>query len=293
MAFSPHTAWHSDDHSRVYVQSRVGPNRRASWEDRQIYRPNALKHRIHSGQKSFGVWLGLYNAMAAEALAQVGYDYVIIDNEHGAGSLTDTVHQLQAVATTPTTAVVRVPWNDHVYLKRVLDIGAEAVMIPNIQTVEEARAAVAACRYPPRGFRGSAYTIARGADYGGAGFDYIAQAHERLAIILQIETKTAVGNIAEIAAVDGVDLLFIGPNDLSGSIGKLAQWNDPEVKALIAQAETAIKATGKPMGVVPHGDRDAAALFDAGYAMVAASTDLSLMRAGAVNEVTAYRKRFG
>lgn len=252
-----------------------------------MYRPNRLKERLAAGRRSLGLWLNLADPTAAEIAAQAGYDFLLIDNEHGPGALGDTLRQLQAMSGSPATALLRVPWNDPVYLKRALDLGVEAVMIPMVESAEQAKAAVAACRYPPLGIRG--YAAGRAADYGAAE-DYVATAAERLLIICQIESVRAVERVSEIAAVDGVDALFIGPYDLSGSLGKLRAFADPEVRATIARSEAGIRAAGKPMGTVPHGERGPAELFEAGYAMVAGSSDAGLLRAAARAEVAGCRR---
>ena len=154
------------------------------------------------------------------------------------------------MSATPTVGVVRVPWNDHVYLKRVLDAGAEAVLIPSIDTADEARAAVAACRYPPRGRRGTASSSVRASSYGMAP-DYVATCADDLLIACQIESVTAVDNIDAILAVEGIDLMFIGPFDLSATVGQMGNLKHPEVAALIERAEKAIRASGPPDGHGP------------------------------------------
>lgn len=258
-----------------------------------MYRVNRLKDRLAAGRQSLGLWIELPSTVTTELAAQAGYDFALIDNEHGPGTLEQTQLQLQVLAGHACTSVVRAPWNDAVYLKRLLDIGAESVMIPMIETAEQAKAAVAACRYPPRGFRGSGFAIARAADYGVAADEYMRTAHERLLIILQIESERAVANVDAIAAVDGVDLLYIGPNDLSGSIGRLCEWEHPEVAALLARARDSIRRAGKPAGIVPHGRLGTAELFRQGYAVVTASSDLGLMRDGMRAELDAMRPLIG
>jgi 4-hydroxy-2-oxoheptanedioate aldolase len=251
---------------------------------------NPLKRRLLGGQKAFGSWLHLAHAAATEAMASAGYDFLFIDNEHGPGSLQDTVLQLQVLAGTPVAPVVRAPWNDPVYLKRLLDIGATSVMIPMIETAEQARAAVAACRYPPRGFRGFGpwREMGRGGDMAA----YIKHAHEDLLIIGQIESAKAVENIDAITATEGLDLLYIGPNDLSGSVGRFREFEHPDVAKAIDRAFAGIKRAGKPAGIVPYGPHTTAALFRAGYAMIATGTDVALMRGAAAADVAAYRAEF-
>lgn len=252
---------------------------------------NPLKRRLLGGQKAFGSWLHMAHPAGAEAMASAGYDFLFIDNEHGPASLQDTLLQLQVLAGTNVAPVVRVPWNDPVYIKRLLDIGATSIMIPMIESAEQGRAAVAACRYPPRGFRGFGpwREMGRGADMA----DYIRTAHEELLVIGQIESAKAVANIDEIAAVEGLDLLYIGPNDLSGSLGHFREFEHPDVAKAIERAFAGIRRAGKPAGIVPYGPHTTADLFRAGYAMIATGTDLALMRGAAAADVAAYRKAFG
>ncbi|HEX6981107.1 MAG TPA: aldolase/citrate lyase family protein [Alphaproteobacteria bacterium] len=256
-----------------------------------MQRSNLLRRRLLEGRKAFGLWLHTAHPAVTEAMAAAGYDFLFLDNEHGPGSLNDTLIQLQILASGTTSPVVRVPSNDPVYLKRVLDIGASSIMIPMIETAEQAKAAVAACRYPPHGSRGFGpwREIGLGTDLDAYG----RTAHEDLLIIGQIETVTAVENIDAIAAVDGLDVLFIGPNDLSGSAGRFREFEHPDVTKLIGRAFDGIRRAGKPAGIIPYGRQSTSDLFRAGYAMVAASTDLSLLRAAAASEVRAYREAFG
>lgn len=252
---------------------------------------NPLKQRLLGGGKAFGSWLHLAHPAATEAMASAGYDFLFIDNEHGPASLQDTLLQLQVLAGTKAAPVVRVPWNDPVYIKRLLDIGAASIMIPMIETAEQAKTAVSACRYPPRGFRGFGpwREMGRGTDMA----DYIQHAHENLLIIGQIESAKAVANIDAIAAVEGLDLLYIGPNDLSGSVGHFREFEHPEVAKAIDRAFDGIRRAGKPAGIVPYGPHSTNDLFRKGYAMIAAGTDVALMRAAAAADVATYRAAFG
>lgn len=254
-----------------------------------MFRRNALKDRLKNGGTALGCWLTTGNPVISEVVALSGYDAIMLDHEHGPGTFPDAIACLQAISGTPTTGLMRVPSNDPVYLKRALDIGVEGVMIPSVSTAGEAEEAVAACRYPPRGRRGVAYTIARAADYGNAVARYEAEAEEELLIIVQIETAEGLANIESIAAVDGIDMLFIGPNDLSGSLGRLREFDHPEIRDAILEAEKRIKATGKWLGSLPSLGRDPAAMAAAGADFVVASADLGLLRGGAAAEVDAFR----
>jgi 4-hydroxy-2-oxoheptanedioate aldolase len=258
-----------------------------------MYRENSLKKRLAAGKKALGFWLQAESILAAELLGYAGYDFGIIDHEHASGTLIGAVGLLQAASAGGATMMMRVPWNDPVYLKRALDTGIEGVMIPMIETAEEARAAVAACRFPPRGIRGNATGGIRGSDYGLAQRRYLDTHHEQLLVMCQVETARTVENIPEIAQVDGVDVLFIGPNDLASSIGRPSRFDDPEVMALLARAETAIKQSGKLMAAVPYGPYGWQELFDRGHDLVVGAGDLALIRAGALPQVKAHRERNG
>ncbi len=253
-----------------------------------MFQPNRLKARLLAGEVAFGCWVGGGSILAAELLGHIGFDFLLLDHEHGVGDTTELVDELRAVAGTPTPAVVRVPWNDQVYLKRVLDAGVESVMIPSVETAEEARAAIAACRYPPQGRRGYAAGVVRASTYGLVE-GYIHKANDNLLTILQVESAAAVDCIDEICAVEGLDCVFIGVNDLAGSIGKLERTDDPAVRALVARAEAAILRSGKIMGTVPNAGGSVAELIARGYRVIAGPHDVALLRDAARSALQAYR----
>lgn len=254
-----------------------------------MYRRNAVKTRLHVGENVLGCWTALGSPAVVELLGFAGFDYIVLDQEHGLGDLGPLVAQLQALSATPATAVVRVPWNDHVVLKRVLDTGAEGVMIPSIETAEEARTAVAACRYPPLGRRGAASSSARASQYGMAA-DYVATCAGNLLIVLRIESAKGVANIDSILEVPGIDVIFIGPHDLSGTVGQLGNLKHPEVAGLIARAEQQARAAGTPMGTVPHPGATWRDMFERGYRFVNAGSDVSRLRDGSLSDVRAFRE---
>lgn len=258
-----------------------------------MFRNNRLKRTLAAGRPALGCWLDMASPVAAEIIGLAGYDFVVIDHEHGPGTLGDGLRLLHALSGTPATAVMRVPSNDPVYLKRALDMGVEGVMIPSVNSAEEARAAVAACRYPPAGVRGAAYGIARGADYGLAGDRYRDSCADELLIICQIETVEAVAAVPEIAAVPGVDCLFVGPYDLSGSFGRLGCFADPEVVALLERAERAILDAGAVYGTIPVPGRPVETLLERGCRLVVAGGDVGFVRQGAVAQVDAFRRIAG
>lgn len=229
------------------------------------------------------------NPALAEISGHVGYDFAIIDNEHSIGKIKDVANMLRAFGELETTAMVRVPGQNRDYLKRVLDAGAPDLMIPMIETADQAHAGVAACRYPPLGSRGCAAGLVRASGYG-ATEDYITQARDDLFIALQIEMIKGVENTAKIAAVEGVDMIFIGANDLSGNCGMLSQYSRPEVVSQIEKSMAATKTVGKYLGTTPRPDGDYYQLIEDGFLMVAGSADTTLFRDAAKAEITAYRE---
>ena len=253
-----------------------------------MYRKNSLKQRLVNGENVLGCWTFLGNPQVVEILSLAGFDYLLLDQEHGLGDPSSLPAQFQAMSATSTVGVVRVPWNDHVYLKRVLDAGAEAVLIPGVDTAEEARAAVAACLYPPRGRRGTAASSVRASSYGMAP-DYVATCAENLLISCQIESAKAVENIDEILAVDGIDMIFIGPFDLSATVGQMGNLKHPEVARLIGRAEERIRAAGRPMGTVPHPGCTWKDMFARGYQFVNAGSDVARLRDGSLGDVKEFR----
>ena len=258
-----------------------------------LMRDNLLKQRLAAGGRALGCWLDMVSPLAAEIVALAGYDCVMIDHEHGPGSLMDAVGQIHAISGTPTTPLMRVPWNDSVMIKRALDIGVEGLMIPAVSSAEEARAAVAACRYPPAGGRGAAYGAIRASRYGLDREDYRNRVNDQLLLICQIETLEGVEAIPDIARVPGVDVLFIGPYDLSGSVGKLGGYDDPEVRWVIDRAEQAILESGVCYGGIPSPVRTMAQLLDVGCRLVIAGSDVGFVRNGALQEVQTFRALAG
>ncbi|MEO1090754.1 MAG: aldolase/citrate lyase family protein [Pseudomonadota bacterium] len=244
-------------------------------------RQNQLKHRLAGGERLTGIWAQAASPTLCEIAVLAGFDVVLIDNEHGPASLETTLHMLRAVEAAGGHPIVRVPWNDQVYLKRILDQGAQSLMIPMVENAAEAEAAVRACRYPPRGSRGYAAPIARGAAYG-LDEDYLQHAHEDLFLALQIESKTAVDAIPAMAAIHGVDMLFVGANDLAGSIDHLERLDAPEAAALIARAEDAILATDALMGTIPRAGTTPTGLWEKGHRLLIGPSDLALFRDAAV-----------
>ena len=214
-----------------------------------------------------------------------GFDFLVVDMEHVPIELTGAIDLLRAIAGTPAEPMVRLSWNDQVLVKRVLDAGAGTVMFPFIQDADEAEAAVAYTRYPPHGVRGVA-GVHRGSRYGRVP-DYFKTAGDQIAVVMQIETLSALDQAEEIAAVDGVDSLFLGPADLSASMGMIGEVGHPDVQAQIERAVTLAHAAGKPIGIVGPNPEMVKRFIGYGYDWVAIGSDMAALTAKALEWVTA------
>ncbi len=210
---------------------------------------NIFKRRLKENGVQYGLWLGLGSPVAAELCAVAGFDWLLIDAEHAPNDLRSVLWQLQAIEGTGTQAIARVADDSPVRIKRYLDAGVQSLLAPMVDTVEQAEALVASVRYPPRGVRGLATSITRASRWAQIE-NYASEAEAQICLIVQAETVTALDNIKAIAAVDGVDSVFVGPSDLSASMGYLGQPGHPEVQAAIAQALRDIAASGKAPGTL-------------------------------------------
>ena len=237
---------------------------------------NRFKHAIQSGQQQIGLWSHLCSPISIEILAHCGYDWLVLDMEHSPNELSDILAQLQAMTGSNAAPVVRVPWNDAVMFKRLLDIGVQSFLVPYVQTAEEARQAVAATRYPPHGVRGYA-GAPRASGYGRIK-DYAHRCAEELCVLVQIETVEGLDNLEAIAAVEGVSGVFIGPGDLSAALGHLGNPKHPAVLKVIDDTINRIRACGKAPGILT-GDESLAKHFVAqGCVFVAVGADQNLLR---------------
>lgn len=226
-----------------------------------------------------GIWACAGSALVAEICAGAGMDWMLIDMEHSPNGLESVLAQLQAVAAYPTTPVVRVPTGDVVTVKQVLDLGAQNLLVPMISTADEARAVVEAVRYPPRGRRGVGSALARSARWNRVDA-YLQTADEHVSLFVQVETAEGVDNAAAIAAVDGVDGVFVGPSDLAASMGHLGQQSHPEVSAEVLRAFEAVHAAGTPVGVNAFDPAVAQGYVDAGADFVLVGADVALLARG-------------
>ena len=236
---------------------------------------NLLKRGLRAGRPQIGLWSSLSSHVSVEVIAGSGFDWLLLDTEHAPNELTMVHQQLQAMEGGTASAVVRPAWNDAVIFKRLLDIGVQSLLVPMVQNAEEAQRAVAATRYPPEGVRGVAVTIR--ANRFGRVTDYTKRVHDELCLFAQLETRVALGNLEAIAAVDGVDGLFIGPSDLAADLGHLGDNRHPEVRAAIEDAISRILATGKFAGILAPVEADARHWLERGCLFVAVGSDIGLL----------------
>jgi 4-hydroxy-2-oxoheptanedioate aldolase len=246
---------------------------------RPTFRDRLVEHSGAGGRSLVGLWVCSGSPLVAEIFAGSGVDWLLIDMEHSANSLQSVMTQLQAVGGYPVTPVVRVPFGDDVALKQVLDIGAQNVLVPMVSTADQARELVAAVRYPPSGRRGVGSSLSRSARWNRVD-GYLSHADEHVSLFVQVESAEAVANAAQIAAVDGIDGVFVGPADLAASLGVLGQQTHPDVLAAVQTTFDAVRTTGKPVGVNAF-DLDAAARYiENGAAFVAVAADVSMLARG-------------
>jgi len=252
---------------------------------------NDLKKKLKEGKKVIGGWCQVCSPITAEILAKTGPDFISIDMEHGAGGLETLIGQCQSALYHGVTPIARAPWNDFVMIKRMLDAGVYGLIIPYINSKEEAEAAVKACKYPPEGIRGLAGST-RSAGYGLDGMRYFKPVNDEILIFLQVETMTAVNNLDEILSVPGYDGIFIGPNDLSTSMGYLANPSEPKAQEVIRAVEKKVLEKGKFMATVANSAQDAMPLYERGYNLVIAFSDGATLSNTILSNVEYFRKAF-
>jgi 4-hydroxy-2-oxoheptanedioate aldolase len=238
---------------------------------------NHFKHALKAGKPQIGIWSSLCSHIVADILANSGFDWVLLDTEHSPNELPMVQQQLHAMQGGTANPVVRVAWNDMVMIKRFLDIGAQSLLLPYVQNVEEAKNAVISINYPQKGMRG----VAGGARAMGYGRikDYHKKAPGELCLLVQVETRKAMASLDAIAEVEGVDGVFIGPNDLSADMGYLGNWQHPEVWKVMEDAAKRIRKAGKAPGILV-GEADGQRCLDMGYLFVAVGSDIGLLRTG-------------
>lgn len=237
--------------------------------------PNQFKRGLAAGKRQPGLWLTLESANATEVLAGAGYSWLLLDMEHTTVDPSQIADHLRAARGGTAELVVRIPWNDPITFKRLLDAGVRSFMVPFVQSAAEAHAAIAATRYPPHGIRGVSGNMR--ANAFARYKDYAQRYHEEQCIVVQIESPKAVAAIPEIGAVEGVDGIFVGPNDLAANMGVFGKPGAPEVRAEVDRALGLIKKTGKAPGVLNFNLAEARELFAQGYSYIAIASDTSIL----------------
>jgi 4-hydroxy-2-oxoheptanedioate aldolase len=241
--------------------------------------PNPFKRALRAGKPQIGLWSSLSSNYTVEVIAGAGFDWILLDTEHSPSDLENLLTQLQAAAPYPSHPVVRVPWNDMVTIKRVLDIGAQTLLVPYVSTADEASHAVSFTRYPPAGVRGVAGTT-RATRFGRIQ-EYARRAHEEICVLVQVETQPALDNLEAICGIDGVDGVFIGPADLHASLGHAGEIANPKVKPLIDDAVRRIRKSGKAPGILTPNEADARHWLECGALFVAVGSDVGILARGA------------
>lgn len=241
---------------------------------------SAFKQALAGTRPLVGLWQALACPYTAEICARAGYDWLLFDGEHAPNTLQTLLAQLQAVAPFPVEPIARVPVGDPAIIKQYLDIGFRTLLVPMVESATQAEHLVAATRFPPRGIRGVASATSRASGFG-ADLDYLATAHETICLIVQIESAAALDAIDDIARVDGVDALFIGPADLAASLGHLGNPRHADVQRAILQAFGRISAAGKPAGIFALSADDAHIQIERGARFISLGTDIGILARGA------------
>lgn len=241
---------------------------------------NGFRQAIAAGEAQLGLWQALANPYTAEICAGAGYDWLLFDGEHAPNTVQTLLAQLQAVAAYPVEPIARVPSGDPTIIKQYLDIGFRSLMVPMVESADQARALVSAMRFPPEGIRGVASATSRASGFG-RDTGYLHETHHDHCLIVQIESRAGLAAIDEIAAVEGVDALFIGPADLAAALGHLGNPRHADVQAAIDDAIERIDAAGKAAGIFALDADDATARLASGACFVSIGTDIGLLARGA------------
>jgi len=238
--------------------------------------PNLFRKDLIAGKRLIGCWASLGSPITTEVLGVAGFDWILLDAEHAPNDVLTLVPQLMALKDSVSAPVVRPPWNDTVIIKRLLDAGFHNFLVPFVESAEEARRAVAATRYPPAGVRG--VSVSQRSNRYGSVPNYFKIVNENIAVMVQIESRAGVTQAAGIAAVEGVDGLFIGPSDLAAAYGFLGAAGHPEVQEAMAKVFAAAKAAGKAVGTLAPVEADARRYMQMGATFVAVGSDLGALR---------------
>lgn len=251
---------------------------------------NTLKHRLAAGEVTHGLWLGMADPYAAEIAACAGFDWLLIDGEHAPNDIRSLSAQLAVIQGSGSAPVIRLPDDDPAKIKQALDIGAQSLLIPMVETAEQARRILSATRYPPQGFRGVGSALARASRFGAIG-DYLATANDQILLMVQVESARGLDALDEILTVDGVDGVFIGPSDLAADMGHLGQPAHPQVLAAVTDALTRIRASGRCAGVLSTDPVYIDTCAQAGANFIGVGIDVTLFAAAMRGLAGRYCKR--
>jgi 2-dehydro-3-deoxyglucarate aldolase len=238
--------------------------------------PNTFKQKLLAGQPLYGCWSSLASHISTEVIGVAGFDWILLDGEHAPNEMHTLVAQSMALKNSVSAQVVRPSWNDTVEIKRLLDSGFFNFLIPFVESTDEAIQAVAATRYPPEGVRG--VSVSTRSNGFGSVPDYFKQINKEICVMVQIESLKGVEAARDIAAIDGVDSLFVGPADLAAAVGHLGNPGHPEVQKVIAEVFAAAKANGKPSGILAPVEADARRYAEMGATFIGVASDLGLLR---------------
>ena len=251
---------------------------------------NPFKQALASGGTQIGCWLGLADAYGAEIMGHAGFDWLVIDGEHSPNDLRSIRDQLQALQASKSHAVVRLPIGETWMIKQVLDAGAQTVLVPMVESAEQARRLVRACRFPPGGDRGVGYALGRASDFGLIA-DYGPSADDQICLLVQVESRAGLAALDDILAVEGVDGVFVGPADLAADMGHLGDAMQPPVQAAIMDALRRISASGKAAGILSTRDDMTEAALAAGARFVAVGIDISMLLESARSTAARWSRR--
>ena len=240
--------------------------------------PNSFKQRLLAGETVIGCWCSLANPITTEVLGVAGFDWLLLDGEHSPNDVGTFIPQLMALKDSASAPIVRPASNNPVENKRLLDAGFYNILVPMVESADEARRAVAATRYPPAGIRG--VSVSQRSNRFGTVSGYLAGINDQISVLVQIESRAGMQAAAEIAAVDGIDGVFVGPSDLAAALGHLGEPNHPATQAAIAQVFDAVASAGKPTGILTPVEADARRYLAMGATFVAVGSDLGVFRSG-------------
>ena len=249
-----------------------------------------IKQRLRDGNRLNGCWILMYNQVAAEIMSRCGYDVMMVDLEHGPGTWADAQAVFQVLGASACSPMLRVPSAEPAIIKKALDIGPEGIMVPDVRNADSAREVVLACRYGPDGIRGAAPWILRASDWGEDISEYYRFMEEEFLLMVQVENAEAVENIDSIVAVEGIDMVFIGPADLSASLGALGEFESDAFSEAFGRIEQATIAAGKMLGTIPFPGWSAEKLYASGHRLVLSGMDSMLLKQTAKEDVDNMRK---